>query len=61
MKLSAVLRTLGGIFPWLIVEVIKVLLIDTGFEMCHVRFASPKPLPSNFKALHQQKQIARSQ
>ena len=38
---STVLRTLGGIFPWLIMEMIKFLLIDTGFEICHVCFSSP--------------------
>ena len=42
MERSAVLRTLVGIFPWLIMKVIKFLLIDTGFEMCHVCFASPR-------------------
>jgi hypothetical protein len=41
MRHSAILRTLGVGFPYLIMEVIKFLLIDTGFEMCHVCFASP--------------------
>ena len=31
----------GWDFPQLITEVIKFLLIDAGFEICHVSFASP--------------------
>jgi hypothetical protein len=32
---------LGGIFPELIIEVMKFILIDIGVEICHVCFASP--------------------
>jgi hypothetical protein len=58
MQRSAVLRTMGGIFPWLIKEVIKFLLIDTGFEICLLRL--PKPLPPNFKALFSSRNILRA-